>query len=75
MSGTDVACGDLNDDIKIDAKDALMVLKIAVGKVTATESQKNAADVNVDGQINAKDALEILKYSVGKPSALDKMKL
>lgn len=63
--------GDLNDDGKINAKDALEVLKAAVGKVQLSNEQKAAADVNGDNNINAKDALEILKYSVGKPSALD----
>ena len=64
--------GDLDDDGNINAKDALEVLKAAVGKVNLTEEQKTAADVNKDGDINAKDALEILKHSVGKPSVLDK---
>ena len=64
--------GDVNNDIKIDAKDALLVLKISVGKIAPTQGQNAAADVNKDGQINAKDALEILKYAVGKPSVLDK---
>ncbi len=67
-----VKMGDLNDDGKVDAKDALNVLKISVNKLTPTDDQKVAADVNEDDAINAKDALEILKKSVGKPSALDK---
>ena len=64
--------GDVNGDGKINAKDALEVLKAAVNKITLTEEQKLAADVNEDEAINAKDALEILKYAVSKPSALDK---
>ncbi len=64
--------GDLNDDGKIDAKDALVVLRIAVEKVTPTKIQQAAADVTTDGSTNAKDALEILKYAVEKPSALAK---
>lgn len=64
--------GDLNGDTKIDAKDALQVLKYAVGKAEFTIVQELNADVNEDSSINAKDALEILKYSVGKPSALDR---
>lgn len=61
-----VTLGDLNGDTKVDAKDALNVLKISVNKLNPTEEQKIAADVNKDNNINAKDALEILKKSVGK---------
>ena len=64
------ALGDVNNDQKIDAKDALAVLKITVGKLTANDNQKLAADVNRDQKIDAKDALEILKYVVDKPSAI-----
>ena len=67
-----VKMGDVNNDGNIDAKDALIVLKISVGKYTANDVEKTAADVNQDQKIDAKDALEILKYSVKKPSALDK---
>ncbi len=67
-----IPMGDLNGDEKVDAKDALNVLKISVNKVTPTDEQKIAADVNEDTSINAKDALEVLKFSVNKPSALDK---
>ncbi len=72
ITPTDVKMGDLNDDDKIDAKDALNVLKISVNKLDATDNQKIAADVNEDKSINAKDALEILKFAVDKPSKLDK---
>ncbi len=65
-----VKLGDLNGDDKVDAKDALNVLKISVNKLNPTDDQKVAADVNKDESINAKDALEILKYSVNKPSCL-----
>ena len=64
--------GDVNGDKKIDAKDALQVLKYAVGKAEFTLNEEWAADVNRDEKIDAKDALEILKYAVGKPSAVDK---
>ncbi len=64
--------GDVNNDTKIDAKDALLVLRIAVGKHTPTQGEKAAADPNADGKTDAKDALEILKYAVGKPSVLAK---
>ncbi len=62
----DYLCGDINADEAINAKDALEVLKAAVGKVTFTEKEGYAADVNNDGEFNAKDALMILQFSVGK---------
>ncbi len=58
--------GDVNDDGKIDAKDALEVLKFAVDKTELTEVQQLAAEVVGDDDINAKDALEILKFAVNK---------
>ncbi len=58
--------GDVNEDGKIDAKDALDVLKASVGKITLTEEQKLAAEVDGKEGINANDALQILKYSVKK---------
>lgn len=58
--------GDVNRDNKIDAKDALDVLKSAVGKLTLTQEQQVLAELNGDGEINAKDALLILKRAVHK---------
>ncbi len=58
--------GDVNADNNINAKDALEVLKYAVGKTMFTDVQKILADVNQDISFNAKDALDILKYAVGK---------
>ncbi len=71
VTPSDLDLGDVNGDDKIDAKDALLVLRISVNKYDATEGEAVAADVNKDAVINAKDALEILKHSVGKPSVLD----
>ncbi len=62
--------GDMNDDSKVNAKDALIALKIAVGSVSATQTQIFAGDVNADGSINAKDALNVLKFAVGKLESL-----
>ncbi len=62
--------GDMNDDSDVNAKDALVALKIAVSTVTPTQSQVFAGDVNGDGTINAKDALNMLKYAVGKLESL-----
>ncbi len=62
----DYTLGDVNADGKVDAKDALEVLKFAVGKTELTETQQLAAEVVGDDAINAKDALEILKFAVNK---------
>ncbi len=58
--------GDVNGDLKVDAKDALWVLQGAVGKRTLDEQQKVFADVDGNTAINAKDALLILRYAVKK---------
>ncbi len=58
--------GDVNEDKEVNAKDALEVLKFAVGKTTLSGEAQLRADVNLDDKINAKDALDILKYAVGK---------
>ncbi len=60
-----VSYGDVNADGKANAKDALAVLKNAVGKEKLTQTQKQAADMNGDGKVNAKDAQIILKQAVG----------
>ena len=59
--------GDPNNDGKVDAKDASLIL-VAYSKVSTgsddglTEEQKKVADVNSDGRIDAKDASTILAY-------------
>ncbi len=58
--------GDVNDDGKVNATDALLVLRCAVGKATLTERQRLAGDANGDGALNAADALLILRAAVGK---------
>lgn len=63
---TKLPYGDVNNDGKIDAKDALEVLKAAVGKGELTPTQQVLSELNGDGQINAKDALLILKRAVKK---------
>ncbi len=62
----DYSYGDLNGDGNINAVDALMVLKMAVGKLEATEDDYWIGDVDGDSELNAKDALYILRYAVGK---------
>ncbi len=58
--------GNVNSDDKINANDALIVLRAAVGKVELDADGTARADVNADQKLDAKDALEILKFAVGK---------
>lgn len=53
--------GDVNSDGKINAQDALLVLKHAAKIVELDEVQYLAANVIADESINAHDALQILK--------------
>ncbi len=66
-TNTAIESGDLNDDGKIDANDATLVLVnyslLSTGeKMQLTESQQKAADVNGDGKIDSSDATTILQY-------------
>ena len=59
------ALGDLNNDGGIDAGDALLVLRAAVGLIKLSDAQAAVADVNGDGEIDAGDAVLILRYDAG----------
>lgn len=54
--------GDVNDNGKIQANDALLVLRHVAKLVTLDETAQLAADVNGNGKIQANDALLILRY-------------
>lgn len=58
--------GDLNGDWFVDAKDALIVLKMSVGKKEITDDALWYGDVDGNSELDAKDALYILRYSVNK---------
>lgn len=58
--------GDLNEDGKIDTKDARQALLAYVGKVKLSTLQKRFADVNKDGKVDTKDARQMLLIYVGK---------
>jgi len=60
-----VLYGDVNNDGKITAEDASLVLKAVVGLIPLDETQKQAADVTCDGNVTALDAATILQYTVG----------
>lgn len=54
--------GDVNKDGSVNAKDALVILRIAA---QIEDGDANIADVNDDGKISARDALMVLKHVVG----------
>ena len=63
-------CGDVTGDRKVNAQDALEILKSIVGKITFTEEQTALADTYGDGKLDAKDALYVLRYAVQKEESL-----
>jgi cysteine-rich repeat protein len=63
-----VACGDPNDDGKVNIVDALYVLRAAVGLEHCTLL---VCDVTGDLKVRTSDALRLLQYSVGLPVLLN----
>jgi len=57
--------GDVNNDGKIRANDAIIALRIATGLQQPTDAQRCAADMNDDGKIRANDAIIILRKATG----------
>lgn len=74
----DYLLGDVNEDGKVDAKDASAILAeysimSTGGDGNFTASQKQAADVNADTKIDAKDASSILSYYAMASTATDEV--
>ena len=63
--------GDLNCDGIVDAKDALFILKLTVGKVELPEEELVYANLYADDVIDARDALIALRVAVGKLAVED----
>ena len=60
-----ILSGDVDENGRIDAVDALLTLQTAAEKVTLTKAQTIAADVDGTSGITAADALLILKRATG----------
>lgn len=58
--------GDTDLNGEINARDALAILRYAVGKGDIDPNLVCFSDTNTDYSVNASDALNVLKYSVGK---------
>lgn len=57
------SCGDGNGSGSVNASDALLTLRKAVG--IAADCATCACDVNADGRVNSADALAVLRRAVG----------
>ena len=57
---TNILLGDVNDDGKVDRKDAVLILKNISG-ITSDKFSTENADYNGDGAINSLDAIAIMK--------------
>lgn len=60
-----VSSGDVNNDKKVNLKDAQETLKIALAIITPSDWQSKVADVNNDGKVKLDDALKVLKMALG----------
>ncbi len=66
----DVLYGDANCDGKVNALDATVTARYAVGALALSDQGILNADVNLDGKVNALDATLIARYSVGAVPSL-----
>ncbi len=69
-TGYAVVAGDVDLNGAVNAKDALVVLRYTVGKITLTPAAYESANFNQSDKIDAMVALNILKFSVGKLKSL-----
>lgn len=62
--------GDVDDNGRVQSRDALMVLRHVARKITLNETQILAADVDDNGRIQSRDSLIILRYIAKKINVL-----
>ena len=60
-----IAPGDVNSDGSVNASDAILIMRYALGLIELSEKQLLAADVNGDGTVNASDAIVIMRKTLG----------
>lgn len=56
--------GDINGNGEIDAADALLIMRRALGMIELIEELEDRCDANTDGRIDAADALLVLRTAV-----------
>ena len=57
--------GDVDGDGRVNAKDAILTLRIAAGLITPDERQRKAADMSGDGVVKSNDAILVLRVAAG----------
>ncbi|MGI6264044.1 MAG: alpha-L-fucosidase [Acutalibacteraceae bacterium] len=62
----EISRGDVDDDMRITAADALMALQAATGKILLTDEESVMANVDRTDGVSAADALQILQFATGK---------
>ena len=62
-SAAEIKFGDVNQDLMVDAQDALHILQYAAHISALDEDALLAADVTADDLVDANDALDVLKYA------------
>lgn len=68
-SGATFVLGDVNRDGRINARDALMILRSQAGSSELEDYQTFLADVNKDNRLTAMDAVKIQRYAAGTISS------
>lgn len=61
----DVLLGDVNFDGVVNASDAILIMRYALGLIDLSEKQLIAANINTDIAINASDAIVIMRLTLG----------
>ena len=61
-----VKYGDVNSDGKINVKDANMIYRCYLNKLSLNENQRQVADVNGDGKITVKDFNLVYRFYLNK---------
>ena len=56
--------GDINENGAIDAADALLIMRCALGLIELPEELEDRCDANTDGRIDAADALLVLRTAM-----------
>lgn len=68
--GKSLSEGDLNNDGKLSASDALYIIMKDKDDIQFSGAQIDAGDINKDGKINNLDATLVVQYSSGKSAKL-----